>query len=198
MRIRIGVTAISAVMLTSGFFNMDSLILGRGTFYSVALPWDRVIPLEPSWIWAYLLYYPICVSPLFFPKVLKNGRTFRGVMGGFLFQFALAWVVFYLFPTRIAHPAVPGSTLSDAALRGLYRVDDGHLIFPCLHVANTLFVALVSARLLPWRRSAPFCATVLLVAASTLLTKQHLIVDLPAGAFLGYLAYRWIARPALA
>ncbi len=195
--VRAAVTLAVAVGLASGFLGMESFCAARGLFYPAALPWDARIPLEPSWIWIYLLYYPLCLSAGFFPELFQKARVFWPIMAGFLSQFAVAGVIFYFFPTRIIHPPVLGAGLSAEALRGLYAIDSGHCLFPSLHVANTVFVSLVSTRMLAKRWSALFFIVTAFIAASTVLVKQHFLVDIPSGAFLGALAYWLVTKPNL-
>ena len=87
--------------------------------------------------------------------------------------------------------------LTTMALRKLYEVDHGFCIFPSLHVANVFFVSLVSTHFLSkkWSVFLFFIAT--LIAASTVLIKQHLLVDIPSGALLGFLAYWLVTRKRL-
>jgi len=195
--VRAAVALAAAVLLVAGFLGMESFCASLQRFYPAALPWDGLIPLEPAWVWIYLLYYPFCVSAAFFPGVFRKARVFWPILLGFLFQFAAGGLIFYFFPTRIAHPPILGAGLSAEALRELYAVDSGHCIFPSLHVANTVFVSLVATRMLSKRWGAFFFIVAGLIAASTVLVKQHFLVDIPSGALLGILAYWLITRPTL-
>ncbi|HVA66864.1 MAG TPA: phosphatase PAP2 family protein [Elusimicrobiota bacterium] len=194
---RAAVALVAAALLVAGFLRMENFCASLQSFHPAALPWDGLIPLEPAWVWIYLLYYPFCVSAAFFPGVFRRARVFWAILLGFLFQFAAAGLIFYFFPTRIVHPSVPGVGLSAQALRELYAVDSGHCIFPSLHVANTVFVSLVATRMLAKRWSALFFIVAGIIAASTVLVKQHFLVDIPSGALLGILAYWLATRPAL-
>ncbi|UPT75408.1 MAG: phosphatase PAP2 family protein [Elusimicrobiota bacterium] len=176
------------VLFTTGFFGLDKLLCGR-RFYDVSCALDRRVPLRPRWIWAYLLYYPLCVAPLFFPGLLDDDALFLRAAAGYCLQFAAAWVIFILFPTNIPRGEVPGDSPSARAVRGLYAVDSGYPIFPSLHVANSIYVACLAARLLPADWAALFFAAAALVSASTVLIKQHYLADIPAGALLGLAAF---------
>jgi len=180
--------ALVLTLLTTGFFGLDNLLRGKKT-RDVSTRFDAKIPLRPRWIWAYLLYYPMCAAPLFFPGVLTDDRLFLRVLAGLLVQFFVAWPVFYFFPTRMAQPAIPGDSPSARALRGLYKVDAGYNVFPSLHVANSVYVACVSVQLVPAPWSAAFVAAAILISASTVLVKQHYFLDVPAGLALGIGAY---------
>ena len=88
----------------------------------------------------------------------------------------------------------------------LVGVDRPTNSFPSLHaglsVYSLLFIARVlrddplrSLRLAPLRIGVPWIA---LILYSTLATKQHWAVDLPAGALLAALAHGWVWRGASA
>jgi membrane-associated phospholipid phosphatase len=189
MKVKLAVAVVLIVLLTTGFFGLDYILLAQHRYYDISVALDSWIPLSPVWIWAYLLYYPFCLIPLLLPPVLKDTRLFARVCAGFLIQFFVAWPIFYFFPTRIVHPALSGTTPSILAVQGLYQVDAGYCIFPCLHVANSLYVALVLRRFLPARWGAPIYLIVVLITASTLLIKQHLFLDVLAGILLGLAAH---------
>ena len=191
---RIGIEIFTLISLTTIFVEMEKLSMTRNQFYPTVLPWDQQIPLVHSWIWVYLTYYPFCLGAVFFPAVLKNARFFWAILWGFLFQFITAGIIFYLFPTRIIHSNISYVGLTDLALQKLYAVDHGFCILPSLHVANVFFVSLVSTHFLPRKWSAFLFLIAALIAASTVLIKQHLLVDVPSGAFLGFLAYWIITR----
>lgn len=173
------------ILFTTGFFGLDNLLRGHKT-RDVSCALDGKVPLSPRWIWAYLLYYPVCFAPLFFPGVLTQDEAFLRVAAGFCAQFFVAWALFYFFPTSIVRAPVPGDSWSSRALRGLYAVDSGHNIFPSLHVANSFYVAALSARLLPLEWAAGFYFLAVLISASTVLVKQHYLADIPSGMLLGW------------
>lgn len=176
------------VLFTTGFFGLDD-ILCRKSSHDVSCALDGRVPLRPRWIWAYLLYYPLCFAPLLFPGVLADDGLYLRTAAGFCVQFLSAWMVFYFYPTRMARVAVEGDSPSARAVRGLYAVDSGYNIFPSLHVANAFYVACLAARFLPLTWSLPFFGAAVMISASTVLIKQHYLADIPAGAILGLGAY---------
>ena len=192
MKVKIAIAFIIILLLTTGFFGLDYYLLAQQRYHDISLSLDRLIPLWPAWIWAYLLYYPFCLVPFLLPPVLKDTRLFIRVGAGFLVQFAVAWSTFYFYPTRIIHPALTGMTPSVLAIQGLYQVDPGYCILPCLHVANSLYAGLISQHFLSSRWRAPIFLVVGLISVSTLLIKQHLIIDVFAGVMLGFAAYAFL------
>lgn len=176
------------LLFTTGFFGLDNLLCG-GKFHDVSHALDRRVPFKPRWIWAYLLYYPLCCAPLLFPGLLTDDGHYLRTAAGFCLQFFAAWVVFYFYPTRMARVPVVGDSPSARAVRGLYGVDRGFNIFPSLHVANAVYVACLAGHFLPAEWSLVVFAAALVVSASTVLIKQHYLADIPAGAALGAASY---------
>ena len=150
-----------------------------------ALKLDAEIPFVPSWVWIYLLYYPFCFLPLFLREVREDPKTFTRTILAFGLQFGISFAVFLLWPLRMTHPRLPLG-INGIILHKLYAVDLGFSSFPSLHLANIVFVSLLFLRLRGARKGAMIFIVAGLIAASTLLVKQHFISDVLAGAFLGW------------
>ncbi|MEK7656751.1 MAG: phosphatase PAP2 family protein [Elusimicrobiota bacterium] len=191
LRGRLAIAAGTAGLLAAGFFGLDYHLAG-GAFHDVATALDARVPFRPEWVWAYLLYYPFCFLPLAMPGVLAEERLFKRVAAGYIAQSAAAWVLFYFYPTAMRHPAIVGHSLNESLLEIIRAVDPGYNIFPSLHVANAVFVWRLASRLMPSPWPALCAPPAALIAASTVLVKQHYLLDLPAGALLGWAA-AWAA-----
>lgn len=149
---------------------------------------DRMIPLSVSWIWPYLSYYPGCFLPVL---LLTRMENLRAVALGFGVQFGIGFVFFYAVPMRMAQPEIVGATAAHDAMRWLYGIDNGYNIFPSLHTANAAMIACAF-----WRAKGPrwwgygVAAWAAAIAISTVLVKQHYVLDVAAGLALAWLADR--------
>ena len=127
------------------------------------------------------------------PFLAARRDELRRYVRGFLLLAAAGFITFLVYPVAGPRPAHAGS--------GLYalvtRYDRPLNAFPSMHVALSAYSAMFGAALV--RRSGavhgwPFVFAVwawtLLVAYSTLATKQHYAVDLPAGVLLAWCAHR--------
>jgi membrane-associated phospholipid phosphatase len=167
--------------LSFGFYYVDwhnHLLWKEGMkFYSLTTFVDRSIPFTPGWVWIYLLYYPFCFMPLF---LLNNIDTFRRVAGAYLMEFVLAFIVFLSFPVRMIRPLVVPDTLSTKMVGIIYKMDPGFNVFPSLHVANSLLVALIFYR---YNKILGifFILIAILISLSTLYVKQHYFLDVVTG-----------------
>jgi membrane-associated phospholipid phosphatase len=150
------------------------------------LPIDDWIPYRPHWVWVYsLLYYPVI---LYVNWILESPGHFTHVAASYLLLLFLQMAFFILFPV-VTPPSWRSSerrrTLSERFLSLVQRFDASSNSFPSMHVSVAMLTALhLHSRLGPWVFGFP-----ILIALSCLFTKQHYVVDLPAGAALGWMTF---------
>jgi membrane-associated phospholipid phosphatase len=155
---------------------------------------DGFIPFVPAAALVYATY------AVLFPALIAAGRRTRGFDQVFAVAMGCGFanaIVYNVVPTRI-----PDRTLAPAAsvLALVQRLDtrlgafpSGHVALPAAIATTSLLVASRShgdaARF--WRRSAlAFAVWTAALAASTVLTKQHVVVDIVAGLAFGMGAAR--------
>ena len=150
--------------------------------------WDNAIPRVSAWAWIYILFYPALLLPFAFSRFRQDLEIFLRLCVGYLLQ-VLICLPLFIMPIRIWHSEVTGDSASDWLLRLIYSIDTGFNVFPSMHVTFMSFLACFGTRfggrkagLAMWT----FCG---LIMASTLFTKQHYILDLPAGFALGLATY---------
>jgi membrane-associated phospholipid phosphatase len=151
------------------------------------LPIDDLIPYRPRWVWIYsFLYYPVLVYINF---VVQSARHFLYITTSFLILLIFQMVFFLLFP--VATPAEwrvrdRGRGHSERFLAFVQRFDASSNSFPSMH---TSVATLTAMHLLPFFGPWAFAFPVL-IALSCLFTKQHYVLDLPAGALLGWVVFQ--------
>lgn len=163
----------------------------------IVLPFEAAIPFVPEAVWAYLpLYALIFVITLF---TVRDTRDFRATLAAFAAAGVLAFPVFLGLPIAGPRPPSPDDpTLTAAMIRWLHANDPVGNTLPSLHVANSTLCAWACWRA---RRSLGLLVGVFAaaIAASTLLLKQHWVVDLPAGVALAWAgtwaAWAWRVAP---
>lgn len=161
-------------------------------------PLDRWIGFDPAWIGVYLsIALLVPLAPLL---ATQRDELVRYAMGLALLC-AGCFAAFLLFP--VAGPR-PGE-LPDQALYGwLVSTDRPTNAMPSLHAGLAVYSLLFAGRALrdaasPRARGwalAAGGAWVAVILLSTLATKQHWALDLPAGALLAWLAHRLAWRDA--
>ena len=178
------------------------LIVGAYQFYfwcqrnhiaeprELALAIDEHIPYWPRWVWIYsFIYYPLILVLNF---ALETPRQFVHVATSFMLLLALQMAFFVLFPvTTPEHWRALNrrNSTSERFLAVVQRFDARSNSFPSMHTSVAMLTAL---HLQPLLGTAAFAFPVL-IALSCLFTKQHYVVDLPAGAALGWAVHRVFA-----
>jgi len=151
---------------------------------------DERIPYWPSWVWIYsCLYYPII---LYLNFVIASAREFTYVATSYMLLLGLQMLFFVFVPVSTPphwRAYNRQRTLSERFLALVQRFDAPTNSFPSMHVSVAMLTAL---HLVPHLGALAF-AFPLVIALSCLFTKQHYVIDLPAGAVLGwwtFAAYR--------
>jgi hypothetical protein len=143
-------------------------------------PPDRAIPLVP---WTAWLYEPFYVGIFAIATIgISSRRLFHRALACIVGNQIVASVLHLAIQAEYPRPTLPDPApdLSTAFLAFVYRIDPPANVFPSLHVAHTFVVAFILLRDRPaLGRLAVAMAVVL--ALSTLTTKQHFIADLVAG-----------------
>jgi membrane-associated phospholipid phosphatase len=155
------------------------------------VPQELAIPLWPS---AVLVYDSLYVLLLLAPFVVRTAEAFRHLAVAAALAIVIAGIVFLLLPAELgfARPAVTGPFAKMFAITD--RVNLDYNLVPSLHVA--LAVLCVQAF---WRVSSLLVRVVLALwalalAASTLLTHQHHVLDVVTGAALAVILFRVVPR----
>jgi membrane-associated phospholipid phosphatase len=138
---------------------------------------DRAVAFVPWTVWLYLGQFPLTFSALWWAADDETrSRTFYAMLAATL----VAGGVFLAYPTTGERAGVGLAGPTGQAYRLVYGVDVATNWFPSLHVA---LAALAAAGLAAHGRRTGVGAMVgaALVAASTLTTKQHYLVDAVGG-----------------
>jgi membrane-associated phospholipid phosphatase len=147
---------------------------------------DRRIPYRPEWVWVYTPFYYVVIACVAW--VVDCPETFVFVAGSYALLLAMQAAFFVVFPVATPREWRRRNcrrTASEKLLAAVQRVDMRSNSFPSMHVSVATLSAL---HLLPVAGDIAI-AFPLLVAMSCVLTKQHYLIDLPAGAGLGYAAH---------
>ncbi|HEX9444751.1 MAG TPA: phosphatase PAP2 family protein [Candidatus Binatia bacterium] len=151
---------------------------------------DDWIPYRPRWVWIYsFLYYPVI---LYVNWTVRSPGQFTRIAGSFILLLIFQMAFFVAFPV-----ATPESWREKNARRGrserflalIQRFDSSANCFPSMHVS----VATLTALYLHPRLGVGAALFPVLIGLSTLFTKQHYLLDVPAGAALGWATFKIFA-----
>jgi membrane-associated phospholipid phosphatase len=148
---------------------------------------DRAVPLVPAWALAYgALYLALIVLPAL---LVREEELQRRTVRAYLFIWLTAYLFFFvIYPTEAPRPErVVGDGFAVWGLATLYGADPPRNCFPSLHVAHSFVSALACRRVHP-KIGRLALVSAALVAASTLFTKQHYVVDVIGGVALALAA----------
>ena len=184
------------------FFLGNGLTIGFWVLY-LAIEWhpirpitpvpilaaDRLIPFMPDAVYPYeSLWLLMPVAPWLMTKQEDLNAYFRAMSSIIL----IGLVTFLLYPTSGPRPVAPGA--ANGLYLGLVRVDSALNAFPSLHAAFAVFSALCCQPVLASMGDRGLLRAfmwfwVLAILAATLLTKQHVVLDLVGGSLLGAAGY---------
>ncbi len=170
-----------------------------GNCWSSDLPIDQLIPFCPVFLVFYCLWYPLLVGMGLY-LLGCDAPAYRRYMAYLAITFFLSELIWFLLPSQqnlrpqlLAPEGVftPGFTL-------LYRIDTNTNVFPSAHVVGAVGAALAAwdCPRLRKRSAVPTVITVLaaLICLSTVLVKQHAVLDVVSGLILSALAALWVYR----
>jgi membrane-associated phospholipid phosphatase len=151
---------------------------------------DTGIPFLPWTGWAYIMVY---FFPLFSATMMERPRDIRAAIVGFIFVTTLSFGIFLMYPTVYPRPALAApvgfwETFLNGPLLLVRMVDTPANSFPSLHVAMAFLAAFFI------RRQKKIFGTVsiltaILIALSTLTTKQHYVWDVVGGYALARITF---------
>jgi len=172
------------------YLYIGSLIKG-GILHTPELALDRALPIVPAWSLVYGSLFLAALLPVF---VVHQQELVRRTINGFLAIWLFSYACFLLYPTVGSRPlGYGGEGFAAWGLRLIYSADHRYNCFPSLHVAQCFLAALACYRVHRGVGTVA-CVWALLVGVSTLYTKQHYVLDVVAGAMIGYIAYAVFLR----
>lgn len=165
---------------------------GPGAF-DAALPLDAWIPLVPEFIVFYMLGYLFVLVPCL---LVRERKAFYSATVVFCLMLAVAFLLFRYMPVQMHKTYAVGDDWFSRLAYFQQSKDTPYNNFPSLHVALNVYayaliawqVRRIPAWWLPWP---------LLIVVSTLLVKQHLVIDVLGGGLLawaGFLGFRRLMR----
>jgi fatty acid desaturase/membrane-associated phospholipid phosphatase len=170
-------------------------MIQRHPFFSATLIpltyFDHAVPFWEPAIWLYLSLYLLLALPLL---LARDRQNLYQMAFGFGWIAAVSHSLFLMWPTAV--PALTSAAqVTSPIMRLVLAADSNWNACPSLHASLAIYCAPCSAHLLKNRKvKTAIWLWTLLVLASTLLAKRHVVLDLAAGAALGFAAYAALFR----
>lgn len=187
-------TLIVSLWFAVVFGGADWITAHRSLRVRVHLDAELQIPLIPSFTLVYMSIYALFVAA---PFVLRTRREITTLAVCQALAIALAGICFLLIPAQLAY--APPSESQLGVWKGLFNFADrlnlDYNLVPSLHVAlGIICVELFTVHATPGGKIL-LRTWGLLIAASTILTHQHHLLDAVTGYMLALATVRIFARP---
>ena len=152
------------------------------THFDFSLPIDGVIPFVPAFSVIYLLAFVQWAAG--YILIARDSRELcRRVISGEIISKLICMALFLLVPTAMARAEITSDGFFDRIVGTIYRLDAADNFFPSIHCLESwvcLRGAMQMKKTPPWYRNFTLLFS-LLVFASTVLIKQHAVVDIAGG-----------------
>lgn len=169
---------LAAVLTSLLYFPLNE---SHGIVHTIATSWDRSLPFVPIFAVPYLLILP--VFWLTFGYAFWYQKRFTAFACSLIGVWLVSYAFFIFFQTHVNRAVIEGKGFPENLVRFVYAHDQPYDAFPSLHVAMATLLSLyfyhIKSRWLP-----AVLAFSLLVAASTVLIKQHYLLDVVGGLLL--------------
>lgn len=172
-----------------GYFIIAELTRYRSDIHTLALPFEKNIPLYPAFVFAYLMNFGLLAFAYIFVEDLDH---FRRMTRAFFFSTTIHYIVFLIYPVEYKlRPVVdPNQGWAYFLVYFYYWMDPPYNCFPSMHVSNCFLVSFLVHR---YHKVAGYMMLLvaLFVAVSVVLVKQHYIADVVTGCLVAWISYIW-------
>ena len=158
---------------------------------------DDQIPFVRQFVLIYVMWYPLMLGTTLY-LLFKDRRAFVRYARSVVLGLTACMLIFLLLPSgQELRPAeVPGNDLTAWMVRAIYAADTNTNVFPSMHVVGTLaaVIGIFDSRSASLGAKWGVAALGVLINASTVLIKQHSVLDIFAGIALYALVYLAVYR----
>jgi membrane-associated phospholipid phosphatase len=181
----------NALWFLAVYGGADFLTSRRGFRVPVHFAAELRIPFVP---WMTIFYMSLYGLFILAPFILRTRREFAATVFTMSVAIAVSGIAFLLFPAELAFAPVRDGQLGIWA--GLYHVADGlnltYNLLPSLHVAFAVICVAIFSPRAPRPMRIVLWSWASLIAASTVLTHQHHILDVVTGWLLAVVCVRTV------
>lgn len=173
------------------FFTIEHFITDN--YWSTQMAIDNYIPFCEYFAVFYVTWSPILAAVGIY-LIIKDGEGFRRYMWMLMVTFTLSTIICILVPNgQDLRPAVLAhDNIFTKAVLYTYSIDTNTNVLPSVHVLGVMaavFAIWKTPGLKKWGWRVGSILWGLLVTASTLLIKQHALIDIVAALLVGLLGY---------
>ena len=161
------------------------------SYHIVHTVFDDLIPFCEFFIIPYLLWFPYMVlAVVYFIFFNKNRHEYYQLIFNLMMGMTIFLIVSYAYPNaqHLRPVEFPRDNIFTDVVRWLYKTDTPTNILPSIHVFNSLAIhmSLTNCQALRGKKNVRIVSFILtmLIIMSTMLLKQHSVIDVCMGATL--------------
>ena len=176
---------IAVMLCTNLLAYFGTRIINSGRYhYNIESALDRALPVVPFFVVFYLLAFGQWIVCYLLIGREEKEYSLRFFLGEIIAKL-LCLVIFLILPSTLSRPLMTGNGLFERLLAFVYSMDAADNLFPSIHCLESWMCwrgcrKLTKTRLPGWFSGANLILT-LLVFASTVLCKQHVLIDIAGG-----------------
>lgn len=174
----------------AGYFAIAYITEGQTTHKLHTFTWESKILLSPEFVFIYLTIYPTFLLPFLF---IHQQDFFRLFSLAYITVMCICYLVYLFYPVSIDRPELSVNCFSTWALSIVYGADRPWNCFPSMHVAMSLLASLTILEVHRIRGMLTLLLT-FWIAYSTVLIKQHYVLDVVAAMLLTLTIYFFYIR----
>lgn len=165
-------------------------ITDSGFHYDISLPIDHQIPLIPAFIIIYIGSYAQWVWGFRLIAVQSKDFCYR-ILSYEIVSKLICMVIFLAMPTMMGRPEITGNGLFDQLTNFIYSADTPTNLFPSLHCLESYIIFRASFSIKKHTKALVIFNGIfaLLVFASVLFVRQHLVLDIPGAIIVSELGF---------
>ena len=150
--------------------------------YNIESPLDLLLPVVPFFVLFYLLAFVQWIVCYVMIGREAKAYCYRFFIGEIIAK-AMCLVIFLIIPTTMNRPELTGNGIFERLLAFVYSVDTADNLFPSIHCLESWMCWRGCRKLtgMPRWLSGVNLVFTLLVFASTVLCKQHVLIDIAGG-----------------
>jgi membrane-associated phospholipid phosphatase len=183
--VKIGLILFYALLNAGSYFSIKLFVTND---YNFLLPIDSAIPFVPEFIWIYHTLIPVMMLTMYYRH--KSKKEFFINFWAVSTASIIISTLYVVLPSFYPYPEFTPDSWSEHVTYWTHKIDAASNTFPSGHVAFSWLMYLGVANSSEntagkWK----YFTWSFLIMVSTLVLKQHYIVDVAAGIVLAYACY---------
>ncbi|MDF2881233.1 MAG: hypothetical protein K0R54_1790 [Clostridiaceae bacterium] len=159
---------------------------------------DYYIPFVKEFVIAYFFWFVYMAIGLLYLG-FKSKKDFYKLVLFLALSMSISYIIFIIYPNaQFPRPIITSRDIFSRLVAFLYSIDGTNNVFPSIHVANAIGVhaSLINCDKLKDARKTKAVSFIAMasICASTVLIKQHSVIDVGGGVILALIIYMLIYK----